>query len=454
MAKALLRFSDLSNPDYLIITWARFSTPLAEIGRAVYPTPHPQRSLTVDNLDPVMHRFSFFQSEDGVTLGTSLLDMDIDCSINQSEFIIYDYVVDRGETYDPVSGGDTVVDARLEEYNFYIERRAFGKFRDDEYVKNVPTGTWTITGHEFEEGDTFFAIVEKRVTVDTLPVPSSDYIDVVEIAEDIVLTPDMYRALLEVTASANVTKLTMPLLSSIPKTRVLINTHSMTGRYFTIVFTSPDNVKFMGRVVSKITLGKGEEIELLFTGSSCKVIQYSGDYRRLGILLFGRGIENNVVTLDGTLYNIADFPRLYEDFINLLPPTQIKTLITWGTAQVIDGVSEFPNKGFFGVDTAAGTFRVPDFRNRSIRALSLSGTDLTRITNFPGGFQMDKIRDFRSGDFDRLLKHNGIQTARDVDNTDSTGSEPNIIYSYQLPDTIFGTQTVPRNIGLIPQIVI
>lgn len=454
MGKALLRFSDLSNPDYLIITWARFTTPLAEIGRQAYATPHPQRSLTVDNLDPVMHRFSFFQSADGVTLGTRLIDMDIDCSLNESELIIYDYVVDRGESYDPISGENTVVDSRLEGYNFYIERRAWGKYRADEYTKDTTTGTWTIPSHEFEEGDTYFAIVEKHVTSDTAPVPSSDYIDVTEISEDVVLSSDMYRNVLEAITSNNVTTLTIPLLSGIPKTRVLVNTHSMTGRYLSIAFTSPNTVKFMGRTVSKITLGKGEEIEMLFTGTACKVIQYSGDYRRLGMFHWGRGIENNSAQLIGTLYNIADFPRLYDDFINLLPASQITTMLTWGSAVTIDGVEEYPYKGMFAVDTGSGTFRVPDMRNRSVRALSLSGSDLTRLPNYAGGFQLDKIRDFRSGDFKRILKMNGVETVRDVDNINSSGTEPNLVHSYAIPDAMFGLQTVPRNIGFIPQIVI
>jgi hypothetical protein len=461
VGKAHIKFAGASVPDYLIVTWCLFTNQGAEIGRQSYANPHPERSLTVTNLDPVMHTFKFYRSTDGTTLTTLLLKMDIDCSSNETQFYIYDYVTDRGDGdatsgqawNDPVSGGTTVNDQRLIGANFYVEQRGVGPLRPDEVTKDIVTGGFTILGQTFDPDDTWFAIVSKVVQQPSGGVPSSDYMNVVQISADVNFGSTHYRNFLECINSA-VATISVPALSSIPNTRVFVNTHSMTGRYLVIAFSGADTAKLEGRDVSKVTLGIGEEAELLFTGTRCVVTRGPEGYRRLGMINFGRGIETNVLPLDGTTYQIADYPRLYLDFINRLPASQIKSMTAWATSQTINGLTMYPNKGFFAVDTGAGTFKVPDLRDRMVRGLKLDvSADTTRLTDHPGGFQMDMVGPHthlaKSGWYlygatgkGNLSSNNDAVRQTDANRTND-GLENNT-----------GTETIPRNIGFIPQIFI
>lgn len=465
--KAFLKFSNSSNPDYLIVRWMRFSTPLSEEDRQSYAAPHPERSLTVVTDFAEMYTFQFWQSSDGVALDTLLLSMEIDCSVWGSDVIVYEYVVDRGNSggtmgngdywLDPTNGTNSVTDERLIGTSFHVEQRGVGKLRTDEYTKDAINGGWSLdNGMLFDPDDTYFAVVIKSAIVQQ-PVGSQttgDYLSVIEVATNDDFDNTMYRALVDITSPSGTIVFSIPAIASIPNTKVLISTHRMGGTYCTIAFSGADTCKFLGLNKSKITLGKGEVIELLFTGSLALVLRYEGDYRRLGSLHFGRGLEINTLVLDGSLYNIADYPRLYDDFINLLPATQIKTMATWGTSQLFGTDTEYPNKGFFAVDIGAGQFRVPDFRNRSIRGLKLDvSADPTRFTDYPGGYQHDDVKPHKHLTIANHYIFANAGRGNLSANNDAVRQEANNRTNDGLQNNS-GLETIPRNIGLIPQIFI
>ena len=476
--KAFIKFANTVNPDFLVITWQRFATPLAEEGRQSYAAPHPERSLTVVTDYPEMYKFSFYQSVDGDELTTHMIDMDIDCSILDSMNFIYDYVVDRGSTgtdpdwADPATGDDTINDERLIGTDFYVQRRGFGPLRPDEVEKDNVLGSFTPVGLTFEETDTWFAIGQQTIQHAGSPAPgttpgaSGDYMSEVDIAEDTAFGTEHYRKLLSCTSAAGVTVISFASFATIPNTKVLINTHGMSGRYLTLAFSTGETVPFLGWTKNKITLGRGEEIEILFTGTAGRILRYEGDYRRLGEevgsrkLLADTGhIEPNSIVCDGSLYNIADYPRLVNDYIKELGLHQIKTLSAWGTASNLTGaagetISEYPNKGFFAVDDLAGTFRVPDLRKRTTRYLQLSGTDATRFTDNPGGLQMDRVASHYHKVGTEVTPLAAFQrgASHQKKNWNVGNSQNNDEASTDLNST--EQENISRNIGYVPRIII
>ncbi len=445
MAKAFLKFSDPSATSKLIIVWAAFDTPLSEIGRQVYDPPHPERGLTINNLEPIMHRFSFYYSTDGVALQTFKFDMDIDLTSSDTEITIYDYVINRtgGIPLDPVEGVASHTDTRLIGSTWRMEKRGVGRLRPDEYTTNPATGEWTIiNGDVFYDLDTYFAVSEKIVAAGTPISSASDY-SVTVLTADTTISAIHYNRLLVCEMPGNVGTITFP--AGIPKTKISVSTHGGNQRYTKLAFASA--VNFMGLARTSIWLGKSETIELLFTGSAIHVLSYEGEYRRLGALDWSRKAEINTVRLDGALYNIADYPRLYYDFIDKLPALQIKTMTDWALSYMFGTKSEFYNKGFFARDTVAGTFRVPDYRNRYIRALKLLDVDFdaTRTVDLPGGFQWDALME-HDHEAINSNSHGGFGKF-------TTGGDQSEGANLKTLKT-GGLENITRNIGLIPSIII
>lgn len=463
MAKAFLKFASPSLTDKLIITWAEFATPLAEIDREVYNAPHPERSLTVENLNPVMHRFTLWQSSDGATLDVALLTMDIDCSMNETEITVCEYVVGRGNSgvapnwQDPVHGASALPnDQRLAAVStFHVEQRGVGRLREDEYTRSITTthASFTLTGGAtFTDGDTFWVVSQKIVAVTGNQVISTDYTDIVTIGADTPYSPTHNRKLLVVTSNSLITTYSISALAGIANGKLKITTHGVGSgfRYLKIALSGADTINMYGLARNIIYLGVGEQIEILFKSGAAYVIDYDGCYPLLGQVTWGRKAEKNRLSLDGTTYNIADCPRLYYDYIDKLPVDQVLTsFTTWAATQVIDGITHSINKGFFAVE---GTqFKVPDFRNVYIRALKLDGVDATRIADRSGGYQPDKVGAHKHKTLHGFTGVNGDGGNVALRGTYTTPGAGKVDYTYEVNT---GSENTTKNIGLIPQIII
>src|SRR5687768_5608326 len=97
MAKIFISFNIVSTADFLMVV-RESDDPLAEVYRSdVLTPPHTIRNVTVDDLNPVMHRVEFWTTSDGTTLDELRGVCDIDASIaNEVAFGFIQFVVDRG----------------------------------------------------------------------------------------------------------------------------------------------------------------------------------------------------------------------------------------------------------------------------------------------------------------------------------------------------------------------
>lgn len=453
---AFIKFSHPSLTDYLIITWAEFDSPLAEVGRASYPAPHPETSLTVDNVRPVMHRFTWWTSSDGVTLGTALLTMDIDCGIVNSELAVYDYQVDRGSSgtspawADPVSNTSALPnDARWAGAKYIsVERRGFGTLLPSEYTADLANGSFSIIGNTFEKDDVWFVKTSSIVEANSAPsAPSSTadpYMESVTFSSDGDYNPaTMGRREVIVTTTSNVATMSFAALSGLSKTKVLITTHGMTGKYLKLALSSGDTFTHpvFGNSVSALYVRRAMEVEIVVGAGDFRILRYDGDGKRVGDVCYGRGIEVNRVPFDGSEYGFDDLPGLYYEYVSQLPSAQIKDYDSWALSSSVDGRDVYQNKGYFAIDSVNRKFKVPDLRETFLRGVSSFDT--------PGRWQSDNIRR-QSGVSGVKITGSG-SIAQPTDSI-TGGKQFSLEECFTLPGN--GSDTNPNNHALILQVII
>lgn len=420
--------------------------------RIAYAFPHSQVSLLIENLQNAWYTVKFYRSADGTSLDEELLTL-AGNALADSVFPIikYDYVVGRGDAdsgvdetwHDPIAGDHGIRDERLLNKVYWVEERGTGTLLPVEIVDRSDDGggfDFADTDKIFNDGGVYFVTVIEREdgTASAGPSGSSDYNDILILAADQDYDPvTMGSKLLIANWGTTVGALDIPNFSLVADSKFKLQTHGGSQRNVIIQLDAGNTVQFRGAVVNKIILGKGEMIECLFKSNVMYILDYDGDYARVGRRVYADMAELNSLPLDGTQYQQADYPRLVE-YVNNLPGGQIVSEVTWASVVVIDGVNKTPYKGFYAVE--GSTIRVPDERNMGTRTLktfdSVDASDTERVKNVPGGYQKDGI-----GPLNLVITGVKIQKA---------GSSNHIIALGNIDDTNLGTApvTVPVSTAL------
>jgi hypothetical protein len=409
MAKARLVYNFSGVAQDVIITWYEFSAPLAEIDRYVLDdtTDHEKVGAhTVTDLNPVMHRFKFWQSSDGVTLDTLLFSADIDASLFNEPVIEFKEftvgVADPENPGVPMPGATQYVDADLDDPDitrYEVEQRMFGTLSWEDDIQTISGGGFEFqNGNSFNGDDRYFIKIYKLVAQQVQDVVTQNqFTDIVVLSIDDDFDIHLYNKLLIANWPAGIGLIQLDAMATIPNNTTLhLNTHGGDQRYVTIECQPGETIRFMGEDRTSIHLGKGEEIRIVFKGGAGHVVHYEGDYRQLGERRLGNMAGLNELVLDGTEYDIEDYPRLWE-WVQSLPAAQLVSYTTWeiaATENVAGNVrTVYPNKGFFAISNDALKFRVPDDRNKYYRALKYTdGTvDSERVTQGANGYQGPEI---------------------------------------------------------------
>lgn len=471
--KAFLVFAFPSVTDHIVLTWAKFSSPTTYEGSLSYAPSHPERNETIITNSGEMYEFKFWQSVDGVTLGTRLLSMKIDTGVYMNKVVVYNYVVDRGAgevdpTWnDPEHGDTTITDERLIGVEkIKLERRGIGPLREDEFSFDSGTGVISIapSGEAFYAEDTWFATVQTSAALSSgsgggptpAPTPYGAY-ELLEVGGDLSFTAAHKNKILYWTSNAVMGTITLPSFDSISPCRFKVVNHGCGAscRYVKVQLDSSDTVMLHGVAKNRFWLGVGEEIEIEVKASLGYVTDYKGEYGRLGEVVWGRKGERNRLALDGTSYAKSAIERLYYDYINLLPVNQVKTMAqraetsNYTTADnLITTAKRY--RGFFGVDTL--NVMIPDLTDMFIRS---AGTD-DRMDLQPGGYQH---QDVIIHSHDVVTAGSGTPGATGkalVRRSDYNGDPYQVGASTLGPyiERVGGSSTRPDNICLIPQIII
>lgn len=149
-------------------------------------------------------------------------------------------------------------------------------------------------------------------------------------------------------------------------------------------------IYFKNTSMSSVIIGASEQIWFYKGEDGWYVISYSGNFVDVGDIQPRFKVNTTVkneVELNGQLLSRAQWPRLWE-YAQTLGPSLVDET-TWNT--VITGVWR-PAQGCFSTGDGSTTFRVPDFRNMTVRGLK-GGADPERALNSPGGMQMDAYQE-------------------------------------------------------------
>lgn len=469
--KIFLKHNFSSVTGYLIIALFENSSPAAELvtKRITIPAPHVERGDTISELNPVMHTAKFYQSTDGLTLETLILTMALDASIyNENQVAQYDYVVDRGDgsgsdiTWaDPVTNDTQIIDERLDGYTkdeIRFEMRGGTVYRQDEYALVAGGGVELLGGEVFgDSGNTYRITVFKTVAQQSSGVSTSGGSEfglrVLENADftagSIDFDTDMYDMINVINYTGAIATVVFPNLALVQNTKVRFTTHLNPARNLIIQLDSGDTVKFRGVTGNEVILGRGEEIELRVKDGAIYVTYYSGDAGRVGQRIWGDKLELNSLYRDGTTYNQADYPRLMA-YIDTLGPGQVVDYTTWNSSVLVTvpdtgtNISVNPYKSMFARDDIAGTFRVPDDRDKFIRALKFTdGSDDTgRLVDLPGGYQHDAVGEVND------TRGNSLGTTNTAD-TYQAGP-----FRFKTFKQNPGLESRVKNLGMLPLIII
>lgn len=316
------------------------------------------------------------------------------CDVTPSK----DQITIRGDEYltaditpGMVSGTDTYTDATLQGWVYSIECIGMGTLYPDTSSNPTPDVTVNIDGWTFlndrlfQPNEKFVQRFEPQVSVvssagDPSPLFSSGQIIT---ADTSLITTDANQALFLQSASSSLT-VTLPLLA-VTGEYSFFYLYSQGGSHknATILANGTDTILFNG-TVGKIVLGQCETV-IIFKANG--VWNIASDLQ--GLLNVGEIIQScktplvNKIWADGTLYNRADYPRLW-DYASSLSSGSICSDAEWNTAT--GGV--YLNKCKYSTGDGSTTFRVPLLIDMLLRGVDGS-------VRFPLSYQVDALKDHR-----------------------------------------------------------
>jgi hypothetical protein len=482
MGNLKLRFHIEGETDYVLVRWFKNSAPLTQatglvngtlVDQVVYPAPHSEESLLIDELDPVMYLVRWYRSVDGINPDVELINLSGDAG-SRSEYSVsrFTYVVDRGYNNespvstgtqvwsDPVSNTIELRDERLANGKYYVKERGTGDIMDEEITDRTDAGggfDWTVPEKVFNEGGVYFVYLLNRV--DQVGDGSSGSgggsgtSNIVLIEDDMDFTGAMLGKTLVASYTEFMKTLAMPNLLLIADGIIDIMTHDLieeAQQYLAIQFDAGNTVNMLGDAYNVIYMGQGEHMRIQFKNNIAFILKAPEGYYTVGQPIYSYVQRKNTVLGIGTQYTQPNQPRLMQWIDMYGVPTVSEA--TWAALVSSEGVNEQINRGKFARDDAgAGTIRVPDFRDTA--TISLKYTDGTvdseRMSQGPGGYQQNRFKSHNhrhKGAYDSGYDGGGNNFLR-IRSTNAFGSADAI-------EATGGLKTRIDSIGLLPLLCI
>lgn len=356
MGEIRLSIGQVNISNWLKVNVREVGNPSAIVAFHNEPPPVPATlNLLFSGLNPVVHYVDFRESPDGTAQGTLLSTFVYDV---QNQTIIAErryYTCDGGGTYDPVAGDTSITDPYLN------GKTVYGVFKEA-FRYLVPSTEWSQAGDTvstpgatpYQTGEVITIEINYTVNQATVAGTSSPT-DIIDVTGNITLDATHYEKLMEANGSGTILTITFPDLLTIPDgKKYWFNTHKGSQRYLAIVFPGGGYCQVDGEPRTIIWMGKGENLEVIKKGSYLRVVQWPGDRLRVGEVVFTDKPPLNGLAETGGWYNITDYPRYYNDYINDLDPSLL------GTGTFAAGTPSGDNARKFCIDAGAGKFWQPD----------------------------------------------------------------------------------------------
>lgn len=436
--------------DFIAVIYNSLNT-AAEVDRLPIPYPHSAPvNLQFNNLNPGIYLVEVHDTPGAGVLGNLRHDFWVDARTNLIMFERRFYRVDGGGTYDPLNGTDNITDP-------YFDNKTISGLFQEGYRYLKPTDEWRQdpggvlqflndlnTAAPINNTTNQVWTVEITYVIASSGGASGDeFTDILEITADTSLGSTEYGKVLMATGSSTTLTFTAPFIGSIPdKTGFYIAHNGGTPINVKFVLRTGEVVRFRGADVNYILLAKGEFIKVIKKGSKLYVVDYRGQWDRIGEMVSGELQLDNSLPHNGVQYDGNEYIRIYEWIANVLPMGQKTTIADW--------TADATKKGLYAIDTVANLFIVPDRRNQAVRFLkNIGGADTLRPINVPGGMQVDQV----GAHTVPLNKGNGYTGGGASPNWFAPGDPA---HSHGVDNVIVnaGKETIMKNIGALPLLLI
>ena len=423
----------------------------------------------VTNIRDIVYTVKMYEQPGGTGTGTLIKAEDVTVTtstiISDSDI---ETVVDNGGEYDPVSGTSTSVPIpSLVGKDFYVVQRSIGQRRVDVIpeIEINEDGSYSLLGGEtFNAEDTWIIKIRAQFVINP---PGSQglgcYKDVILKTADYTITSSDFGKLILVDANATVVTLQLPaIVDIISKLSLWVRSIGTNHVNLVIKAATGETITATGVTSNTFILGRATDAEIINLDGTLYGFTDDADIRKVGQFEWGYYNSLNRLIADGTEYNVADYPRL-KKAMDAMPTGEVVTYTQWNSSQTIDYVlcddqdsddsvygtkTVYPYKGFYALSDDGTKFRVPDLRNKFVRALrDITGTvtDTERVTQLAGGYQVDQFK-----------KHpHNVNTSQGQEGvgkftTGNNADEPDQVFT----NWSGGNETRGENIGMFPLVII
>lgn len=339
MAKIFVSFTIVSTSNFFLVA-RETGSPLAEVYRSGLLTPpHTQRNITIDNLNPVMHRVELWTTVDGVNLDQLRGRCDIDASqYTQVAFSNLYFIVGRGLPLDPAANTNQYDNPDLAGKDYTVFMPGFGPLIEGIHIErntdinNVDLGGFHfINGMEFLDGAEYTIMIANLTTQQITAGNNSGYPNsIISVIGNIDLAQPHYTNLLEVISqnNNNIT-VTIPDINLIPEnTKFGINTHNFNYdhgyRYTILQLPSGAFTLINGVQRNTVYVARGENVSFMKQGAYLRIINDWVGPKTVGTrVLYDGGWPLNGLPLLGGWYFKSQYIRLFEWYVNQLPPAEL-----------------------------------------------------------------------------------------------------------------------------------
>lgn len=367
----------------LIAVIYKTTAPAAEIGRIVKNPPHASpHNFDFTDLDPGTYIVKIHESPDGSTLGNLRHDFWVDATLQKLqsyEVKTFQVGLGRGTPYyDPADQDEDYINTDLDGLTYTVFKPGYGPLDWDANITPYTGGGFSFTdGQKFSQDEIYTILISNLVTQPIVSGGGNSYPeDIVEFTGDIAFGSTHYNMLLEANSSNAIVTITIADLSSVPDGTLFgINTHNGSQRYVTLQLPATKYCLINGSQRNAAYIGKGEEVTFIKKGNYLRIVNWDGDYRRVGEKVFADGnAPANGIALTGQWLLKTDYPRIFNWYVNNLPVGEFGT----GTDDVTPSGDNI-RKWIIGTSK----FWIPDHRNMHYRV-----TDGTRLAN---SYQADSV---------------------------------------------------------------
>jgi hypothetical protein len=357
----------------------------AEVDRILIPYPHTSpQDFDFINVAPKAYIINVHETPDGgTTLGNLRHDFWVDASLQKvSAYTVKTFQVGAGRGapyYDPADQDDEYINPDLDGLDYTVFKPGYGPLDWSANIAPHTGGGFDFTdGQKFDQDAIYTILVSNLVTQ---PVQQSGLgypDDVVVVSVDTAFTSAHYNKLIEVDTSNTILTISIATIATIPDgTTFGISTqkHNNWLRYAVLQLPAGTSCYVNSVARNAVYIGRAEEVTFVKKGSILRIVNWDGDYRRLGEKVFSDGnAPANGLLLNGIWLLKSDYPRLFNWYVNNLPVGELGV----GADDTVPAGDNI-RKWIIGVNK----FWVPNHQNMHYRA-----TDGVRLAN---SYQADSV---------------------------------------------------------------